>query len=423
MQLSPEWLAEQGEDAPLLHFADTAFFNKTPERIGVAVSGGGDSMALLHVFWRLSVQSGQSIEAVTVDHGLRAEAAGEARMVAEFCAAHGIQHSTLVWTGWDGAGNLQNAARDARYRLIADWAAARGIGGVVLGHTGDDVAETFLMRLARKSGLDGLAAMESRFERHGVRWARPFWQQTRDELRDYLRRHDVAWVDDPSNEDERFERVRARAALKELAPLGIDSEAIQHAAFALLQAKSALQLYVAEDARRVVREDRGDLILDRRAVPPVPTEAMRQIMNAALRWVGSSPYAPRWGALVELDAALATGGGRHTLAGCLVSRDEASTRISREWNAVKDVRVPLGEIWDGRWRIEGPQGPNLQIGALGDAVKDCPDWRETGLPRASLMASPAVWDGQRLISAPIAGYNPQYRAHIVTDFGSFLLSH
>ena len=127
-----------------------------PGPVAVAVSGGGDSVALLLL---LQETGARPLAAVTVDHGLRPESAAEAAAVAALCSARGIAHTLLRWEEPAGAGNLQARAREARRRLIGDWARGRGIGAVALGHTLDDQAETFLLRLARGSGVDGLSGM------------------------------------------------------------------------------------------------------------------------------------------------------------------------------------------------------------------------------------------------------------------------
>ena len=118
------------------------WFDKT-EHLGIAVSGGSDSMALLVSSHEWASSEGIPISAVTVDHRLRPDAKGEAQMVADFCAAREIRHDVIKWDGWDGSGNLQARAREARYALIADWALGAGVDTVALGHTQDDQAETF----------------------------------------------------------------------------------------------------------------------------------------------------------------------------------------------------------------------------------------------------------------------------------------
>ena len=422
MRLTPEQLSGEGEDGGLIHFVDTAFLtSQQPERVGIAVSGGGDSMALLHVAWRWSVLTGVPIEAVTVNHGLRAEASDEADMVAQYCADNGIHHQILLWDGAAAKGNIAAAGRDARYSLIADWANTRGIGHVMLGHTADDIAETFLMRLARKSGVDGLAMMDTTFERNGIHWARPLWQQERAELRNYLKRHGVTWVDDPTNEDETHERPKARKVLDALEPLGINREALKNVAQNMSSARNTLEHYTSQEAERLVRVEGGDVIIKTRPMPPVPQEIERRILVSALQFVGGGAYAPRFDAMVDLDVALNLG-KPHTLAGCLITPEKDEIRIAREYNAVKDHEVEQGFVWDNRWHLVGPLTAKATIRALGESITQIPDWRETGLSRASLMASPAVFRGEWLISAPIAGLQNGFRARIVADFHSFLLS-
>ncbi|MFO1142994.1 MAG: ATP-binding protein, partial [Amaricoccus sp.] len=119
-----------------------------PGDIGVAVSGGGDSVALLLLLWEAAAAAGRGVAAITIDHGLRPEAAEEAGAVAALAGRLGVPHAVRRWDGWDGRGNLQDRARVARRGLIATWAGERGIGAVALGHTLDDQAETVLLRLA-----------------------------------------------------------------------------------------------------------------------------------------------------------------------------------------------------------------------------------------------------------------------------------
>ena len=180
---------------------------------GVAVSGGGDSVALLLLARDWAARAGRAVEAVTVDHGLRPGSAGEAAEVAALCARIGVPHDVLAWRGWDGNGNLQDNARRARRSLIADWARSRDVGAVALGHTLDDQAETLVMRLARGSGVDGLAAMAAESRAEGIVWLRPMLGLRRADLRAWLMAEGVGWAEDPSNEDEGFARVRVRRAL------------------------------------------------------------------------------------------------------------------------------------------------------------------------------------------------------------------
>jgi tRNA(Ile)-lysidine synthase len=391
-----------------------------PARIGVAVSGGSDSLALLHAAHAWGV----GVEAVTVDHGLRPEAAAEAAHVARLCEGLGIPHDVLRWEGWDGRGNLQDHARQNRYALIAGWAKARGLPSVALGHTMDDQAETLLMRVAREAGVEGLASMRLVFAREGTRFDRPFLFDRRADLRAYLEAKGVAWIEDPSNEDESFGRVRARKAIAALSPLGIGAEELFRVALNLRDASDALGQAASDFARAKAKSAGGDLIFDRTALRRQPAEIARRLLGHALMFVGSADYPPRREPLEKLMEHLRTTGNT-TLHGCLVTVSDMTVRVAREHAAVAGLRGPTDAPWDRRWHLAGPHAPDLELRALGEAVRDCPDWRATGLPRATLLASPAVWRGAALVAAPVAGLANGWTADTggAADFAAFLISH
>ena len=393
-------------------------------RLGVAVSGGSDSLGLLYL---VHGHFGGRILAVTVNHRLRPDAASEALHVARICERLGVPHTVLEWQAWDGRGNLQDQARRNRYALIADWAREQDIGAVALGHTLDDQAETVLMRLARASGVDGLSGMRAEFVAHGTRFLRPLLNVSRDDLRDELRARNVRWVDDPSNQDEDFERVRARKAMAALASLGIDSATLSRVATQLGEARRALSVVAADWVEKQAKIIGGDVVLDRTALNALPAELSRRILSGALRWVASEPYPPRSEPLSELMAAIRReiDKPRVTLHGCLVSITDMTVRIGREPAAVEDTRTPTDAMWDGRWCMTGPHAHDLEIRALGEAVKHCPDWRATKLPRATLLASPSVWRGETLIAAPHAGHSGGWEAKTgdKSDFAAYLISH
>ncbi len=406
-------------------------FGSETRPLGIAVSGGSDSMALLHL---MQGWGGAPLRCVTVDHRLRAEAASEAAQVAATCADLGVPHDTLVWEDWDGQGNLPAAARAARYRLMADWAAQRGLAGIVLGHTADDVAETLLMRLARRAGVDGLAAMQARRALHGTVLHRPLLKARRADLRAYLAAHGAAWIDDPSNDDPRYRRTAARRALATLAPVGVDAAALAEVAAHLGEARATLQHYAAQEAARIATVHQGDLLLEAAGFAALRPDMARRILAAGLLWVsGSEPGAgpaARGPDITRLMDAIAAGRGG-TLAGCRITqgggRKSAHLRLARELAALSGVTALLGAPWDGRWRLKGPAVPGAHVAALGpDGRAQCPDWRASGLPAHSIDASPALWQGGHLISAPLAGYAAGYSAEPcrdLRDLTACLLSH
>jgi tRNA(Ile)-lysidine synthase len=285
---------------------------------------------------------------------------------------------------------LQDAARTARLTLLANWARDVGCAAVALGHTRDDQAETLLLRLARGSGLDGLAAMAARDRHHGAIWLRPLLGLGREQLRDFLRALGVAWMDDPSNDNTAFDRIKARQALAALALLGIDANGLAATAARLRGARDSLDWAARRVARDVAHLDRGDIVFDAVALDALPTDMGLRLVASALCQISGHPYRPR---LDSLRSAMSQ--SKATLHGCLMTRAQGTLRITREYSAVATSTAPLGALWDGRWQITlsgNAASPDAEIRALGETgLALCPDWRASGLPRASLLASPSVW--------------------------------
>lgn len=401
-----------------------------PARIGLAVSGGSDSTALLHLATEWAARSGVALHVVTVDHGLRPEAADEARAVATQAAALGLSHDTLHWTGWDGTGNLMDHARRARYALMADWAKARDINHIALGHTADDVAETFLMRLAREAGVDGLSAMSPRSHRDGVEFIRPILALKRGDLRDFLLARGRTWADDPSNTDPGYERVRARQVLAALAPLGITTDGLAHVAANLRDVRRALDWYTFLAARDAASVDRGDVLICLRKLRNLPDEIARRLLVHALCWVSGAEYAPRRRAVQTLLDGLFEGRGM-ALHGCrvviLTGADRGRLRICRDPRAVADTRAAPGSPWDGRWQLEGQWPDGVELRATGpDGLAQLEDWRAAELPEPAAQSAPAVWRGQTLIASPLLGLNAGSIAKLLKQdeefFNSLLVS-
>jgi tRNA(Ile)-lysidine synthase len=375
-------------------------------------------MAVLHVMAEVARTCGISLFAVTVDHALRDGSAAEAAGVAQACEGLGVPHQVLVWQHGEIKGNLMDAARRARYGLMADWACGLGISHILLGHTADDQAETFLMGLARRAGIDGLIGMHAGWNTGGVRFLRPYLGVTRQALRAELVRRGVGWIDDPSNENDRFTRVKARRALTALQPLGITVEGLAGVMVNLSAAQGAVQ-QSTHDAIGMCREHAGAVMFDGVMWRAAGAEVQRRLLIAALRWV-SSGLAPR-GAGVDRVLQAVERGKDTVLAGCRVRMTADGFCVVREARFA-GVSV-LGALWDGRWQIIGPFGPGQEVRALGAGLAECKGWRETGICRDVLEVGPAVWAGETLISAPIAGFKAGFDARIVASFTQFVLSH
>ncbi|MCC5974082.1 MAG: tRNA lysidine(34) synthetase TilS [Rubellimicrobium sp.] len=415
MFLTPEAAFETALDrTPLLR----------PSRIGVAVSGGGDSLALMVLAADWTARHGVGLAAATVDHRLRTGSTTEAEGVAALCARLGIAHRILTWEGWDGHGNLQARARQARHHLLRGWAEGAGLAHVLLGHTADDQAETVLMNLARGSGVDGLSGMVTG---RGL-FLRPLLATRRSDLRALLRARGLEWAEDPSNDDPRFDRVKARRMMPDLAALGLTTERLALTAAHMARARRTLDRAAHAFATCHVRAEGGDLLLDPEVLALGDEDTPARVLSAALAWVGARDHRPRHAALTALAAALARGEAR-TLGGVLARPEKGGgARLMREARAAPVCAFPTGETavrWDRRWLVEapGPAPAGLTLGPLGADLSQCPGWRATGLSRTTLMASPALRAGAGLVAAPLAVPGSHWRARIVTDFHSDMLSH
>lgn len=320
-------------------------------RVGAAVSGGADSVFLLAAL----AAAGHQVEAASVDHALRRGSREEAAAVGALCADWGgLPHEVLTWRREPGAtlGNVQAEARDARYRLLSEWAVRRGIGAVALGHNLDDAAENFVMRRVGMSPVRRVG---------GVLFFRPMLGLGREEIRETLRGAGVRWADDPSNEDERFRRVavrkvlagdaRARAAVIEAMKRGEgDAES------AITRAAEALDWGMMVGAE-------GRVLLDP-ALRSEPLPVIHEALRAVLRAVGD-PVGRMRGTRLARAAEEFAAGRPFTLCGAL--HDPAACAFTRDPGRVEAALISDEGVWDERWlvRTEGRVlvGPHRKGGA------------------------------------------------------------
>ncbi len=289
-------------DALVGRFADDlAALIATPtpaSRLGVAVSGGPDSVALLLL---AEAAFPRAIAAATVDHGLRPAAAGEARGVGDLCGMLGVPHTVLAGRVEPAGEGLQAAARAVRYRLLGEWAGREGLAALATAHHADDQAETFLMRAARGSGVAGLAGVR-RSRPAAIPLVRPLLGWRHAELAAVVAAAGLVAADDPSNADERFDRVRFRRLLA--ATPALNPIALAASAGHLAEADVALDWMAARlwDERIVPRGDAA-LALDPAGLPD---ELLRRLLVKALLALDPG-IAPRGAEVMRLAARLESG--------------------------------------------------------------------------------------------------------------------
>ena len=362
--------------------------------LGLAISGGGDSLAMLHLTLEWRKSNDIKLYIITINHQLRPEATAEARWLQKHCHALNLPCDIRVWTDAPSAGNLQQQARQARRVLIADWAQDLGIDTVLLGHTMDDQAETFLMRLARGSGVYGLSAIAPSSHACDINWQRPLLNMRRAALRDYLHRKNVQWLEDPSNNDPRFDRVKMRQAQPMLDELGLSVERLAFTATQLRRARIALNTQLSDQLDKLVRNTAlGALELDTIEFAKLPDELRLRLLGHIMRYINEADFTPRLDALQRLLDAIAQN-KPHTLAGVMGQVWQGYYRFYPELAA-----IDVSKYDSQRWHIQHPKGTYIR--PLADSLNHIADWRDYNAPRAELKALPAVFRDDMLLASPL----------------------
>lgn len=384
--------------------------------VALAVSGGPDSLALMRLAarWRAELGLALKLSVLTVDHGLRPSSREEALTVGRLAAELGLPHAILTWEQEPHSASLQARARAARYDLMAAYCHEHDIPALVTAHHLDDQAETFLMRLKRGSGLDGLAAIPERGAWAGIAILRPLLDVPKARLVATLDEAGIAFASDPSNVDPRFERARVRGSTEALERLGLTSEALALSARRLRRAREALD-HAAQDflAAHSETSEAGYALIDRDALASAPQEIALRALAQLIGAVGGGETPLRLAKLEALLAALMEDPDKvHTLGRCRLEPISGRLGIFREvrGRGLPVARLLPGErtLWDNRFRIElGANEPEpITVRALGEsglrALRDR-SALPLSLPRLAGRALPSCWRGEVLLGLPMLG--------------------
>lgn len=372
------------------------------DRIAVAVSGGADSMALLLL---LKEWGGASLVALTVDHGLREGSATESAKVKEFCASEGIFHEILVWEGEKPTSNMHELAREARYALMTAYCTSQNIPQLFLGHHLHDQAETFLIRLGRGSGVQGLKGMAAIREQNGILLCRPLLKVPPERLKATLTARKKSWIDDPSNHNLKYTRTKMRQLVGILRDSGVSVERISHAMDNLSRSDNALEHYALQHLQNSGHpHPQGYIHLNINTFLDAPEEIVLRCLKTLLMAVSGNRMPPRFESLIALWQVLPTPFRKRTLHGCLIYRTGETVTICREPAACMDEQ-PVAEAahWDGRFLLNGFLGQQGIIKALGAAGWQQIKETEIGaalrpLPYPVRLTMPCVWDNDTVFS-------------------------
>lgn len=369
-----------------------------------AVSGGGDSLALLFLLKQFldGLQDAPLLTAVTVDHGLRPEAAAEARFVADLCRSHGVAHRTMVWRGQKPVSGISAAARTARLALLAEAAGDLGAGIVFTGHTRDDQAETVFMRASRGSGRGaaGMAPATLYSGAGGATWfVRPLLPLRREALRAFLTAGGISWIDDPSNDNPAYERVRARLGLSDLSveDLACQADAMAGERMALGgRAAALIEAHLRRVAPGLYRVGEGLFTADDRLAALYAFRLIAAMTGGAGQLAGVVAAEKAFAALQEGFCA--------TLSRAVFDARRAGIHVHRERRNLPAIETGGGRaLWDGRYWVDA--APGTRIAAFGRQAGGVPLESAVSVPQDLVFAGqstePAVWRGDRFMGAAL----------------------
>ena len=385
--------------------------------IAIAVSGGADSMALLLLLAGWAEGREVPVTALTVDHGLRSDSAGEAMQVGRWCAAMGVSHVILQWTGEKPAHRVQEEARRARYELMEAWCACNDVENLFVAHTMNDQAETFLFRMSRGSGPDGLAAMPLVSWRDRVRIIRPLLTIDRRRLVATLRAVDQGWVEDPGNNDRRYARVRVRQRLTELDAVGVSMQTVAGAARIFGELRAERERQVADLAAAcLVLFPEGYAEIDRSEFVAADPHIAQSMLVSVVSLIGGREFAPKRARSTRLFGVLTDGPApaTRTLGGCVLSATDSRIRVWREFGAIsQSVAADAADriTWDGRFLVEldpirAPEGSFVSaLGRSGwERIADDVDRDFRRIPGPVRYGLPAIYKGDDILQVWHLGY-------------------
>ncbi len=336
------------------------------KHLAVAVSGGADSMALALLLHDWCRHRGISLTALTVDHGLRPNSSDDAVFVEKILRRLGIPVHILTWQCTTKVtGNIQAMARQARYQLLTDWCHAHDVNVLCTGHHQNDLIETFVMRLQRGSGVQGLAAMRPESYIHGIKVLRPLLKVEHKELCAWLRTNDMPWREDPSNQNTDFTRVKVRQGLQQWTHTGLDQNRLLLAANNLRRADDALQAAVIHHLSATCHFFTSYIISIDQTIVNNSEEIIFRSLSILLQQVGGREHPPRLETVQRVARRLQQG-KPCTAHGCMFVKKMAGYVLCRE---PRDVAAPVlltpgRNVWDGRVVVRVDQA-RLTLGALG----------------------------------------------------------
>ena len=390
-------------------------------KIAIAVSGGVDSMVLMNLAKESDFLNDKNVFILVVDHGLRAESKQEAKFVKNEAKKLGFPTRILKWKGSKPNKRIQEEARNKRYSLLINFCRENNINNLYLAHHLDDQIETFLFRMFRGSGLQGLTSFSSSYERNGLTLIRPLIDTPKSELISYARRKKINWVEDPSNENQKYDRVKLRKVLPLIYKEGFDKKVFLKSVKKLRLANQALDQITKEFVLKYVTINKNiSIFINQELFLTAPEDVQLRVLQNTIRiFSGERYYSPDYLKILNLMnwARSDNDISAKTLGGTIFRKRKGGIILYKEvkkLNEIKPIKLSKSKYtaWDNRFLIKINKSVKGEISYLGnEGVKILKSKKIlgkkgfNGIPLTALYSIPAMWDGKRLISAPFFDYS------------------
>ena len=390
-------------------------------KIAIAVSGGVDSMVLMNLAKESDFLNDKNVFILVVDHGLRAESKQEAKFVKNEAKKLDFPTRILKWKGSKPNKRIQEEARNKRYSLLINFCRENNINNLYLAHHLDDQIETFLFRMFRGSGLQGLTSFSSSYERNGLTLIRPLIDTPKSELISYARRKKINWVEDPSNENQKYDRVKLRKVLPLIYKEGFDKKVFLKSVKKLRLANQALDQITKEFVLQYVIINKNiSVFIKQELFLTAPEDVQLRVLQNTIRiFSGERYYSPNYLKILNLMnwARNDNDISAKTLGGTIFRKRKGGLILYKEVKKLNDIKpIKLSKskykAWDNRFLIKINKSVKGEISYLGnEGVKILKSKKIlgkkgfNGIPLTALYSIPAMWDGKRLISAPFFDYS------------------
>ncbi len=386
--------------------------NRSSNRLAVAVSGGADSMCLCLLMNLWARSNGLCIVALTVDHLLRAESTAEAEKVLYWMQQRGIEHHTLSWKKESPPANLQDSARQARYKLLIEWCSQNHVKYLALAHNLDDQFETVMQRLAHHSGPSGLAGIPLARSTEHVKILRPLLNYSKSQIIETLRHLNQEWIEDPSNQNTKFTRIKIRQQQERWSSYGLSKERVLQLKQKMVQQRMLKESQVQDFlAQHMTSHAEGYVLLDYEHLIAQDSQLLELTIIHLLKFVSGRIYPPRQ---ENLNHAIYQISLRHntTIHGCILQLWQGKLLICREAHNMEPTKNFQGletVIWDNRYQITLKDSPELDDARIQSLDNSWLDLKSNphlmSLPTAVRPTLPSIWLKERLLCVPHLDYD------------------